>query len=166
MRTNAFQALVELAHQEQWCWNLSCTTCGHMHYRYALLELAKGLHPFDPTWAIHPPQPPPPELGALPRKAQFTKPLQQRILELAAQADLEGLFERCGTTFTLGSIGVVLNYCAAVEAAERIWSPVLTAAFRARLVSNRVNKQRIEELCANDLGYWTWTDLGRFEKEL
>ena len=50
---NAFESFCQLASNEKWCWNLACTTCGHIHFRFSLLELAKGLSPNDKGWIIH-----------------------------------------------------------------------------------------------------------------
>lgn len=47
---NAFEALCELASRERWCWKLGCTTCGCMHFRYGLRELALGRHPDADDW--------------------------------------------------------------------------------------------------------------------
>jgi len=44
---NQFESLCKLASDETWCWDLSCTTCGHMHFQYAFLELIKGRSPTD-----------------------------------------------------------------------------------------------------------------------
>ena len=34
-----FLSLCRLASQENWCWKIICTTCGHMHFRYGFKEL-------------------------------------------------------------------------------------------------------------------------------
>ena len=52
-KMNAFEALCKLASDEKWCWNLYCTTCGHMHFKYAFKELAKGKSPENPDWVVH-----------------------------------------------------------------------------------------------------------------
>jgi len=44
---NAFVALCEIASQNNWCWKIHCTTCGHMSFRYAFGRLAVGQHPDD-----------------------------------------------------------------------------------------------------------------------
>jgi hypothetical protein len=50
---NQFFYLCKLASDENWCWKLCCTTCGHMHFRYAFAELAAGKSPDDANWIIH-----------------------------------------------------------------------------------------------------------------
>ena len=50
---NQFEALCKLASDENWCWNLFCSTCGHMHFRYSFAELAIGKSPESKGWIIH-----------------------------------------------------------------------------------------------------------------
>ena len=50
---NNFEELCKLASDENWCWNLFCTTCGHLHFKYAFSELAAGKSPKDQNWLIH-----------------------------------------------------------------------------------------------------------------
>ena len=49
---NAFEEVCQLANKEHWCWNLFCTTCGHMHFRYALYEMTKGKSPISNDWVV------------------------------------------------------------------------------------------------------------------
>lgn len=37
----------------RWCWNIYCPFCGHLPYRYALLELADGVMPGADDWQMH-----------------------------------------------------------------------------------------------------------------
>jgi hypothetical protein len=50
---NQFESLCKLASDEYWCWMLCCGTCGHMHFRYALSELAAGKSPTEESWLVH-----------------------------------------------------------------------------------------------------------------
>ena len=47
-----FHALCLLASRESWCWDLSCSTCGQVEFRYALRELIAGKHPDAPEWMV------------------------------------------------------------------------------------------------------------------
>ena len=38
-KLNSFQAICDIATEEQWCWNLGCGTCGHMNFVKSLLLL-------------------------------------------------------------------------------------------------------------------------------
>lgn len=50
---NSFEALAKLASEERWCWKIHCTTCGHLHFRYAFLQIANGVHPDEKGWVVH-----------------------------------------------------------------------------------------------------------------
>ena len=45
-----FIELCILAEKEEWCSDISCSTCGHIYYRYAFKELVKGIRPSDQRW--------------------------------------------------------------------------------------------------------------------
>lgn len=49
-KRNSFVALCEVASQNNWCWNLSCTTCGHGAFKVAFAKLIKGEHPDDQSF--------------------------------------------------------------------------------------------------------------------
>ena len=38
-KLNSFQAICDIATEEQWCWHLGCGTCGHMNFVKSLLLL-------------------------------------------------------------------------------------------------------------------------------
>lgn len=40
---NQFECLCKLASDEDWCWNLQCTTCGHQMFRYAFRLMSRGI---------------------------------------------------------------------------------------------------------------------------
>ena len=40
---NQFECLCKLASDEDWCWNLQCTTCGHQIFRYAFRLMSRGI---------------------------------------------------------------------------------------------------------------------------
>lgn len=42
---NPFIALCDYASQNNWCWKINCTTCGHTAFRVGFSMLAKGYHP-------------------------------------------------------------------------------------------------------------------------
>jgi hypothetical protein len=47
---NPFIALCEVASQNNWCWNLNCTTCGHGAFKVAFSKLVRGEHPDDESF--------------------------------------------------------------------------------------------------------------------
>jgi len=46
-KRNAFVALCESASNNNWCWKMFCTTCGHGAFRVSFSKLIRGLHPDD-----------------------------------------------------------------------------------------------------------------------
>ncbi len=42
---NSFVALCEIASQNNWCWNINCTTCGHNAFKVSFSKLIQGVHP-------------------------------------------------------------------------------------------------------------------------
>ena len=40
---NQFECLCKLASDEDWCWNLQCTTCEHQMFRYAFRLMSRGI---------------------------------------------------------------------------------------------------------------------------
>ncbi len=42
---NPFIALCDYASQNNWCWRINCTTCGHTAFRVGYSMLVKGYHP-------------------------------------------------------------------------------------------------------------------------
>jgi len=50
---NSFVALCEYASQNNWCWKITCTTCGHSAFKVAFSKLVKDQHPDnDSFWPL------------------------------------------------------------------------------------------------------------------
>lgn len=50
---NPFVALCDYASQNNWCWKIHCTTCGHGAFRISFSKIAEGQHPDDPSFFPH-----------------------------------------------------------------------------------------------------------------
>jgi hypothetical protein len=105
---NAFEALCELASKEGWCWNLMCTTCGHMHFRYAFSEMAKGKSPLDQGWVVKSRRSPGKVLGAAPR--EYSEDECKIIINICKEADLTKIALNCKFPDWLGYLGLVLAH--------------------------------------------------------
>lgn len=103
-----FQALAKLASDEQWCWNLICTTCGHLHFKFAFKELATGKSPEDENWIIRRGQTKYPELGRIPRA--YSSKEKEIILEKCKGTDLKYLSQECRFPDWLGYLGLILSH--------------------------------------------------------
>ena len=44
---NPFVALCDYASRNDWCWKISCTTCGHCHLKAGFSKLTHNQHPDD-----------------------------------------------------------------------------------------------------------------------
>ncbi len=105
---NHFEELCKLASQENWCWKLSCTTCGHMHFRYAFVELANGKSPADPDWQVHAHNTDFRALGEFPHR--LSKEQKQVILKECLDADLLAIAKNCRFPDWLGYLGLILTH--------------------------------------------------------
>jgi len=106
---NQFEELCKLASDENWCWKLICTTCGHMHFRYAFAEIAAGKSPTDPAWIIH---------GRItrysnslgPLPSNYTEEQKENISKICRNANLSSIAEACKFPDWLGYLGLVLEH--------------------------------------------------------
>ena len=106
---NKFDELCKLASDENWCWKLFCTTCGHMHFRYALSELAAGKSPTDSHWFIHGRNTSYANiLGSLPRS--YTEQQKEAVINICIKADISSIASFCKFPDWLGYLGLVLEH--------------------------------------------------------
>lgn len=105
---NQFESLCKLASDETWCWDLSCTTCGHMHFQYAFLELIKGRSPTDSQWLIHKNTSFSDQLGSPPRN--YTGEQKEIIHKICCEADLGIIESSCKFPDWLGYLGLILKH--------------------------------------------------------
>ena len=47
---NAFVALCKAASENDWCWNISCTTCGHCGFKVGFSKIIHEQHPDDDSF--------------------------------------------------------------------------------------------------------------------
>jgi len=109
LTVNPFEQLCFLASDEEWCWNLFCTTCGHSHFRYSFAELASGKSPADRDWLIHRRRTRyEKQLGRWPR--EYNDVQKCKILEICSEADISLISGRCKFPDWLGYLGLVLEH--------------------------------------------------------
>ena len=104
---NQFEALCRLASDENWCWNLYCTTCGHLHFKYAFDELAKGKSPEDKDWIIHSDET---KYHILlgPQSKQDSLSKKENVLNICLDANIHSIANSCNFPDWLGYLGLVL----------------------------------------------------------
>ena len=106
---NPFEALCKLASKENWCWNLFCTTCGHMHFRYAFSELAAGKSPDNKDWLIYSEKTDYTQyLGPLPRS--YREEQKEKFLNICQRANISSIAGNCKFPDWLGYLGLVLEH--------------------------------------------------------
>ncbi len=125
-----FNELCKLSAEENWCYNIFCTTCGHMNYRYAFKELANGLRPSDPfwdvskdrMWKIHS------KYSNLVDDTKLNFNEQLELAQIVSKTSISRLFEDISNSdIWLGTLGLVLyeigNNQEAIELLTRSLTP-------------------------------------------
>jgi hypothetical protein len=106
---NQFEALCKLASKENWCWNLFCTTCGHMHFRYAFCELAAGKSIDGKGWLVHGKNAHFTHyLGPLP--GSYREEQKEKFLHICREANISWIERNCKFPDWLGYLGLVLEH--------------------------------------------------------
>jgi hypothetical protein len=142
---NAFEALCLLANRESWCWRLTCTTCGCMHFRYGLAELANGKHPAAPEWTTRSATSArllSERLGPMP-EVPLAMQTQQEVITVASTAKLTTISSRARFPDWLGYLGVVLSFCRDAEIESRLLTASWVPQLCAMLPAGSRQKQRI-----------------------
>jgi len=118
MNRNAFEALCFLASRENWCWNLFCTTCGHMYFRYAFIELLQGHHPDDGNWATRKGNHRNLErrVGSMHSMRDWDLMDMVALQKVCEGADIRKISEQCRFPDWLGYLGLVLGHACGAEA--------------------------------------------------
>ena len=106
---NQFNALCKLASADRWCWNLHCATCGHLHFRYAFLELESGKAIIDGDWIVRRRKTSyVNQLGPLPRS--YSESQKGKVLTICSGADIQLIAKECKFPDWLGYLGLVLAH--------------------------------------------------------
>lgn len=159
---NPFVALCEYASQNNWCWKLFCTTCGHGPFSIALSKIAHDLHPDSKDFWINDKGKQPfldesSQYGDFWRNASPSIELQSKLASIVADAKLAEIQAVAKFPDWLGYIGLVINHCSD-HASRRIVSDAFLPQFIAMLNENsdlqkyfREKQSRGELLSINDL---------------
>lgn len=160
-RMNQFEALCKLASEESWCWNLFCTTCGHMHFRYAFSELAAGKTPENKDWLIHGSNTRySTVLGPLPRN--YTDSEKERVIGICLKANIISIASSCKFPDWLGYLGLVLEHMRSGSKAYTLLSSNWASQLMTMVPQNTQIHARLKEI-ANGDGLLSITDLENCE---
>lgn len=158
---NPFVALCEYASQNNWCWKICCTTCGHSVFKVAFSKLIQDQHPDDDSfWPYGKSNSDPiKEVDSnndfWRREARIAN--QLKLTALVADAKISDIQAVAKFPDWLGYIGLVINHCPNHEA-RKILSDALIPQFivmtkESRELSNYFKKMQLEDtlLSINDL---------------
>ena len=117
MNRNAFEVLCCLASRENWCWNLFCTTCGHMYFRYAFIELMQGHHPDDGDWVTRKRNHRRLErdVGSMHALGSWDLMDMVAFQKICEGADIRSISEECRFPDWLGYLGLVIGHAEGAE---------------------------------------------------
>jgi hypothetical protein len=153
IRDNAFERLSLLAARERWCWNLRCTTCGNMVFRWALKAIAKGLHPDHLKWSVHWGRQQTSETlaamnGPLPPAGGWPEEEQCAIQDASRGCILANVIRAVPFPDWLGHVGVLLRYTEDAERNNLMLTQELAPQFlelvEAQSAAESMLRQRLE----------------------
>lgn len=119
---NAFEALCQVASDNEYCWKLSCTTCGHGDFRVGFAKLIRGFHPDTDVFWTHGKRPSmlyeEKEIYQNFFKAEADLEDQTALADLVSKSDLKEISLKCKYPDWLGYLGLVLYHCPNPKAVE------------------------------------------------
>lgn len=160
IRDNAFEALCALASDEKWCWKLTCTTCGAVHFKAGLRRLGDGEHPLSSNWQIHRRRVP--RLGGPPGAMELG--VQRSAVSVLIGASIQTIAERCRFPNWLGFLGVALSECSDVEAMERALTDSWRPELREMVHDGSGAAMRLEGVARDLSDRLSWADLELIEQ--
>lgn len=159
MNEHAFDALCSLAAQEKWCWNIVCTTCGHMHFRFALLDLSDGIHPSSQRWRVH--RNKHNGYGDLP--TGLGSSAQRRLAQILAGASIKKIVGKAPFPNWLGYLGLGLLYTEDHERESRQLTVTWTPQLISLLPTSAEARARLQAILTNHSEVLTWRHLESVE---
>ena len=169
---NPFEALCLLAAQENWCWKIVCTTCGHMHFRYGFRELSRGKHPESSDWRVRkgdaafPRGAEPSELGQLPSLGGWLIQDQRALASVLLTARLGNIRSEVRFPDWLGYLGLGLYYCERNEKLDRSLTKQWVPQLIEMLPQPSRCRSTFQEILNDPTRVLGWRDLEMVESNL
>lgn len=162
---NTFEALCNLASEERWCWKLYCTTCGTMHLRYSLQEIAKGLAPKNDEWIIskrntHYSD----RLGNYPKT--YKPKIKVSILQVCLDADISLIAQSCIFPDWLGYLGFILEHMSLRSSIYKEVSDKWASQLKHIVPKGSCSYSRMSEIVTNKEKMLTIHDLELIETDI
>jgi len=128
IKRNPFIALCDYASQNNWCWKLFCTTCGHGSFKVAFTKIISGQNPDDASF-----WPNGKDNAALLKEVDQYRDFwseasianQHKLATIVADAKLSEIKSVAKYPDWLGYIGLVIHHCPSREAREKISESLL-----------------------------------------
>jgi len=139
-KRNPFVALCEYASQNNWCWKIVCTTCGHSAFRVAFSKLVRGEHPDDDTFWPNGKE----NHSVFKERNNYDDfnsssidiNVQLKLARILADAKINDIRRIAKFPDWLGYIGLVIHYCYDDEA-SKILSDSLILQFKELFKENK-----------------------------
>ena len=162
---NAFESLCALASKERWCWKLYCTTCGTMHLRYSLQEIAKGISPEDEDWIIngrdtHYKD----RLGVLPKT--FTPEVNESVQRVCLDANISSIAQNCVFPDWLGYLGFVLELMYSRSSVYKAMSDKWASQLMSLVPEKSRSYSHLSDIVNSENGLLAIHDLEKIENDM
>ena len=139
-RRNPFIALCEYASQNNWCWKITCTTCGHSAFRVAFSKLVRNEHPDDDIFWPNGKE----NHSVFKERNDYNDfngrsidgDIQLKLARIVADAKISDIQKSAKFPDWLGYIGLVMHYCYNDEA-SKILSDSLILQFKELFQTNK-----------------------------
>ena len=170
---NAFNALCAQAANENWCWRVNCTTCGHLLFRYGLRELARGKHPDSSSWIVSKSHGVLSRGGELvelgpapPRWTPWAPKEQLHLAQILSQACIRDITTACSFPGWLGYLGLGLKYSEDTEKATHFISQSWAPQLLDLLPRDATSRSFLRDFMNDPGKTLCWRMLGVFETDL
>ncbi len=162
---NAFEELCILASKEDWCWKISCTTCGHLHFKYSFAEIANGKTPANGNWLIHSNKTNYTQrLGNIPRN--FAPNQKQKAIEICKDSNLARIAKECKFPDWLGYLGLVLHHLGGNPEDDRKLSLSWASQLKNLVPASSRSYTNLESICSTNSKLLSLADLENCEADI
>jgi len=165
-KRNSFVALCDYASQNNWCWKIICTTCGHSAFKVSFAKIAKGQNPDQESFWLHGKRNHEP-LKEMEQYRDFIGgakiDAQIKFASIVAEAKLSELQSVAKFPDWLGYIGLVIHHCPDHEARR-----ILSKSFLPQFIEMLKDDKEICDYLKNRLaqqGPISVNDLSRIENK-
>lgn len=170
--TNPFDAVCKLSTDEGgWCWEMPCTTCGNLTFRYAFIEMSLGKSPEEEGWITRN------DVDSIDLNKQFgsfydrpqSSPEKEKIIKICLKASIRYIAENCKFPDWLGYLGLLLYETEEAESYNELsinWGRQLKEyVFREDNAEDSELENFFNEII-NGVRLLKWSDLEKIEEHI